>query len=123
MRRAALSAAVATLLALAGGASAAEFSVGAGASVDRGTGSLDLGCADLSVAGTMAAGTVGFDQARDVTIDPSGVLNGESATLEVAGDWDNAGTSTPAPARCSSWMAVASRVPSSQGTRRSPTWR
>jgi len=40
----------------------------------------------------MAAGTVGFDQARDVTIDPTGLVNGNSATLQVAGDWDNAGT-------------------------------
>ncbi len=68
--------------------------VGSGSTVDLGTGSLDLGCADLTVTGTMAAGTVGVDQARDVTIDPSGLLNGESATLEVAGDWDNSGTFT-----------------------------
>ncbi len=27
-----------------------------------------------------------------MTIDPAGVVNGNSATLEVAGDWDNAGT-------------------------------
>ncbi len=92
MRRAPLGAAVAILLALAGGANAAELSVGSGASVDLSTGSLDLGCADLTVAGTMAAGTVGFTQARDVTIDPSGLVNGNSATLEVAGDWDNAGS-------------------------------
>ena len=90
MRRAFL--AVAALLTLATAASAGQVTVGSGSSVDLGTGSLDLGCADLSVAGTMAAGTVGFDQARDVTIDPSGVLDGESATLEVTGDWDNAGT-------------------------------
>jgi hypothetical protein len=61
-------------------AAGAQLTVGAGASLDLGTGSLDLGCADLSVAGTVSAGTVGFSQARDV------------ATLEVAGDWDNAGS-------------------------------
>ncbi len=66
--------------------------MGSGASVDLGTGSLDLGCADLTVAGTLSAGTRGFTHARDVTIDPAGVLNGNSATLEVAGDWDNAGS-------------------------------
>ena len=38
------------------------------------------------------AGTAGFSQARNVTIHPSGLVNGNSATLEVAGDWDNAGT-------------------------------
>ena len=72
-------------------ASAAQLTVGAGSSVDLGTGSLDLGCADLVVAGTLTAGTHGVAQARDVTIDPSGVLSGESATLEVTGDWGNAG--------------------------------
>jgi len=92
MRRATLATVVAAVLVVATGASAAEFSVGSGASVDLGTGSLDLGCADLTVGGTLSAGTVGFAQARDVTIDPTGLVNGNSATLEVAGDWDNAGS-------------------------------
>ena len=82
----------AAFLTLATGASAGELTVGSGASVDLGTGSLDLGCADLTVAGTLSVGTSGFAQARDVTVDPAGVLNGNSATLQVAGDWDNAGT-------------------------------
>ena len=92
MRRATLATVVAAVLVVATGARAAEFSVGSGASVDLGTGSLDLGCADLTVGGTLSAGTVGFTQARDVTIDPTGLVNGNSATLEVAGDWDNAGS-------------------------------
>ncbi len=93
MRRAALAALTAAVgLTIAAPAWAAVVTVGSGSSFDLGTGSLDLGCADLTVAGTMAAGTVGFDQARDVTIDPTGVVNGISALLEVAGDWDNAGT-------------------------------
>ncbi len=92
MRRAALATVVAAVLVFATGASAAQLTVGSGASVDLGSGSLDLGCADLTVAGTLSAGTVGFTQARDVTVDPAGVLNGNSATLEVAGDWDNAGS-------------------------------
>jgi hypothetical protein len=90
MRRATLAAAA--LLVAATGASAAQLTVGSGASINLGTGSLDLGCADLTVGGTLSAGTAGFAQARDVTIDPSGLVNGNSATLEVAGDWDNAGT-------------------------------
>ena len=73
-------------------AQSAQVTVGSGASLDLGTGSLDLGCADLSVGGTLAAGTAGFSQARDVTIDPSGVVNGNTATLQMAGDWDNSGT-------------------------------
>ncbi len=84
-----------TILAAALGASAAsgaQLDVGTGSSVDLGTGQLDLGCSDLTVTGTLSAGTAGFAQARDVTIDPTGLVNGNSATLEVAGDWDNAGT-------------------------------
>ena len=101
MSRAALGAAVAILLALAGGASAAELSVGSGAAFDLGTGSLDLGCANLAVAGTLSAGSVGLGPTGHVSIDPSGTVNGDSATLEVGGDWNkaatgifNAGTST-----------------------------
>jgi len=73
-------------------ATAASLSVGAGSTLDLGTGSLALGCADLDVSGTLTAGTVGFTGARDVAINPSGVVNGNSATLSLAGDWDNAGT-------------------------------
>jgi hypothetical protein len=84
--------AVGAVLAFATGASAQQVTVGSGSSVDLGTGSLDMGCANLTVTGTMAAGTSGFTQARNVTIGPSGLLNGNSAVLEVAGDWDNTGT-------------------------------
>ncbi len=51
-----------------------------------------FGCSDRTVAGTLSAGTEGFSAARDVTIEPAGVLNANSATLEIAGDWDNTGT-------------------------------
>ncbi len=63
MRRLLLAAVVA-FLPLATGASAAEFRVDSGASVDLDTGSLDLDCADLSIAGTLAAGTSGVARAR-----------------------------------------------------------
>jgi hypothetical protein len=93
MQRTALAAAASLLaLGLAAPASAGKLTVGAGASFDVGTGILSLGCADLDVTGTFSAGTLGFGQARDVTINPGGVLNGDSATLSLAGDWDNAGT-------------------------------
>ncbi len=109
--------AAAALLVAATGASAGQLSVGSGASVDLSTGNLDLGCADLSVTGTLSAGTSGFTQARDVTIDPSGLLNGESATLEVAGDWDNAGTFNAGTSTVQMWTAAASRARSSPATR------
>ena len=71
---------------------AANLTVGTGSTLDLGTGSLSLGCADLDVAGTLTAGSVGFSGARDVAIAPSGLVNAGSATLTLAGDWDNAGT-------------------------------
>ena len=84
--------AAAATLGLATGASAAQLTVGAGSALDLGTGSLDLGCAGLVVAGTVAAGTNVIDWAQDVSIQPGGTLNGESATLYVTGDWSNSGT-------------------------------
>src|SRR5215831_1603297 len=74
---------------------AGNLTVGSGASLDLSTGSLALGCADLDVLGTMSAGTVGFTQGRDVTITPSGVMSGNSATLQLSGDWDNTGSFVP----------------------------
>ena len=87
-----MKAVIAALLLLPLPALAANLTVGSGASLDLGTGSLALGCADLDVLGTMSAGTAGFTQGRDVTITPSGVMNGNSATLELSGDWDNTGS-------------------------------
>jgi hypothetical protein len=80
------------VLGLALPALAANVTIGAGSAVNLGSGSLALGCADLDVSGTLTAGTVGFTGARDVAINPSGVVNGNSATLSLSGDWDNAGT-------------------------------
>ncbi len=90
LHRAALSGLLA--LALAAPAAGGALTVGSGANVDLGTARLDLGCNDLTVGGTLAAGSDEIAQARDVTIDPGGTLSGESAAIEVAGDWDNAGT-------------------------------
>ena len=84
--------AAAALVVLVSVAAGASVTIGSGSSLDLGTGHLDLGCGDLTVAGTLSAGTVGFSAARDVTIEPAGVLNANSATLEVAGDWNNTGT-------------------------------
>lgn len=92
MRCAALLATAAILFVLEGGAMAGEFSVGAGASLDLGTGQLDLGGGDLSVGGTASAGSVAILGAQDVSIASGGVLNGDSATIQLCGDWSNAGT-------------------------------
>jgi hypothetical protein len=86
---------IATLALCAAPALAGNLTVGSGSSLDLGTGSLALGCADLDVLGTLTAGSVGFTQGRDVTITPSGVMNGNSATLQLSGDWDNTGSFVP----------------------------
>jgi hypothetical protein len=93
MKRGAFAVLVALLLAAP--ALAGNLTVGSGSSLDLGTGSLALGCADLDVLGNFTAGTQGFTQGRDVTITPSGVMNGNAATLELSGDWDNTGSFVP----------------------------
>ena len=84
--------ALALLVLLPLSALAGNLTVGSGSSLDLGTGSLALGCADLDVLGTMSAGTVGFTEGRDVSITPTGVMNGNAATLQLSGDWDNLGS-------------------------------
>ena len=88
MRRSTLAAALVVLPSLA----AADLTVGAGATVNVGTGTLDLGCRSLSAAGTFVAGSGTLDQALDVTIPVGGTLNGETGTLNIGGNWDNSGT-------------------------------
>jgi hypothetical protein len=93
MKRAGLAAAASFIvLGLAAPASAGNVTVGSGSTLDLGSANLDLGEAGLNIAGTFAAGTATVDQARDVSIQPGGTLNGESATLNVCGDWSNSGT-------------------------------
>ena len=86
---------VCTLLALATPARAGNVTVGANSTLDLSTGSMALGCADLDVTGTLDGGTVGFTGGRDVTITPSGVINGNAATLELSGNWGNSGSFVP----------------------------
>jgi hypothetical protein len=73
-------------------ARAVGVSVEGGSKFFLGTGTLDLGCTDLSVAGTFSGESGDVDQARDVTIQPGGTLEAVWATLEVTGDWSNSGS-------------------------------
>src|SRR4029077_7822846 len=54
-------------------------------------GALDLGCTDLIVAGTLLVGSGQVLNARHVTIQPGGVLDGGSGTIELGGNWSNNG--------------------------------
>jgi hypothetical protein len=84
--------AVLGLMILATAASAGEIDVGAGSSLDLGSATVDLGCADVIVGGTLDAGSGTVARARDVTVVSGGLLSGGSSLLNVAGDWDNAGS-------------------------------
>jgi len=77
-------------------ATAAQLDVGAGSSLILGSAGLNLACADLVVGGTLKAGDgTGIDGVRDLTIQPTGNLDGESTTIRVAGDWSNGGSFAP----------------------------
>ena len=94
MRRATL--AIVLLSSLIGsGAGAAELNVGAGSAVDLGTGQLELGCADLSVGGSLSLSSASVDNAGHVAIAPGGFLDGGSGHLYVGGNWDNDGSFAP----------------------------
>ena len=86
------------VLALASESHAGEFILGGG-SLDLGGATLELGCADVQIDGTLFAGTGGLSEVEDLDVPVGGVLNGESAIIEVTGSWTvdgtfDAGTST-----------------------------
>lgn len=76
-------------------ASAATLNVGVGSTFDAGTGTLAMNCGDVSVAGNLRGGSALFEDSRDFTIQPGGLVNGQSATFEIMGDWTNGGLFTP----------------------------
>lgn len=72
---------------------AAELNVPAGATLQiPGSAALQLGCADLTTAGTALVNAGQIQQAGNVTISPSGALNGGTGTIQVGGNWNNRGT-------------------------------
>ncbi|MFP6685675.1 MAG: hypothetical protein VB934_13225 [Polyangiaceae bacterium] len=73
-------------------APAGDLRIGSGSNLDLGSSRLNLACGDLTVFGDFAVGTVGLISVGDVSIESTGVLDAESATLEIANDWNNAGT-------------------------------
>jgi hypothetical protein len=70
---------------------AADFIVPANATVSLNGGSVDLGCTDLIVAGTLQLGNGQVLNARNVTVQPGGALNGGSGTIALGGNWSNSG--------------------------------
>lgn len=84
---------------LASSALGQGITVGAGAEWSMGDANLDLGEGDLAVAGGFGAGSGLVGRVRDLDIQPGGALQGGSATIEICGDWTNAGTFDPGTGR------------------------
>ena len=83
--------AAATLLLLQPMLAAADFIVPANSVVSLNGGTLDLGCTDVTVAGTLQIGSGHVLNARNVTIQPGGTINGGSGDIELGGNWSNTG--------------------------------
>jgi len=58
-------------------------------------GTLNLGCTDLNVQGSVLAGAGRIDQAATIDIASGGVLDGGASTMSLGGNWNNAGTFVP----------------------------
>lgn len=56
------------------------------------SGSVDLACTELAVEGTFNLSSGEVNQAFNVDIGATGLIDGGSGTLNVSGDWTNAGT-------------------------------
>ena len=87
-------AAVAVSWLAAATAGASQLSVGSGSAFNLGSGTLNLGCASLLVAGIFDAASGSVEQALNVTIASSGTLDG--------GSGQNTASARPATLECDS---------------------
>jgi hypothetical protein len=69
----------------------AGIQLGPGASMNLGGGSIDLGCGDLELAGTLTLDGGSITQSGDVVIN-GGTLDPGSGSVAFTGDWENSGT-------------------------------
>ncbi len=70
----------------------ADLVVPAGAQYSLSTGSVDLSCTDIVVAGTLRLGPGVAVNVRNVVIQPGGLIDGGSGSLSLGGNWTNVGT-------------------------------
>jgi hypothetical protein len=82
---------------------AAQVVVGAGSSVDLGTGTLAAGCGDLQVAGAMNLAQGQMQGVRALSIAAGGLLDGGSGSLSWSGDWTDLGQFQPGTSSAS-WV-------------------
>ncbi len=69
----------------------ADLVVPAGAVVSLASGTVDLSCTDVIVAGTLQLGAGSVANARHVTILAGGTIDGGSGILTLGGNWSNSG--------------------------------
>jgi hypothetical protein len=77
-------------LLVTGSAVAQEILVGSDANISLGSGSLDFGCGNLSVAGTFSVNAGSAFGIRDAVIS-TGRVDGGSGSLSLSGNWENLG--------------------------------
>jgi len=77
---------------LAAGTAHADLIVGAGSTTTLGSGVVDLACTDLIVAGTLQIASGSIHNARNVTIQPGGTIDGGSGLIQLGGNWTDNGS-------------------------------
>lgn len=75
---------------------AAGATIGPGSTISLGSGTMDLDCGDLVISGTLNLNTGAYTNVGNVVINSGGVLNGDSGSISLSGDWtNNGGTTNP----------------------------
>src|SRR5262245_19412502 len=72
-------------------AASADVLVGSGSSVDLGTGTVEQGCGDLAVAGTVALSQGTLSGVRSLSIVAGGQLQGGAGEISWSGVWSDSG--------------------------------
>lgn len=70
----------------------ADISVPAGGNIALGGGSTDLGCSDITVAGTLLLQNGSLNNVRSFTIAAGGSVVAGSGVITLSGNWNNAGS-------------------------------
>lgn len=74
------------------GAAQAQITVGAGSTLALGSGTLNGGCADVAVTGTMALANGALSGARNLSVSADGLLDAGSGAIGISGDFSRFGT-------------------------------
>jgi IPTL-CTERM motif len=91
-RRSVITATLFAAFTLATGSAHADMDIPAGAVASTSGGVFDLACSDLTVGGTLNLDAGQVINVRHVSISAGGVINGNSGTLALSGNWSNSGS-------------------------------